>query len=87
LPRWNTDIREHGFVVDPPGFLLDRGSTISMLAQFCPGIKPSSVWGLNDPLTASTRPTRWKAVFDAAGPAFTGSVPSSTAVSGRGGGG
>jgi len=108
LPRWNTHNRQCTVVVDPPGFLLDRGSTISMLAQFCPGIKPSYVWGPNDPLTASRRPTRCKAVFDVArpfrchgddatmgrckavfdvaGPAFTGSVPTSTAVSGRGGG-
>jgi hypothetical protein len=108
--------------------LLDRGSTISMLAPSCPGIKPSSVRGANwraqrglahrvstsappgqmtsrawqkapramsvnlsaawpnGALNAARRSTRWKAVFDVAGPAFIGSVPTSTAVSGRGGG-
>jgi len=47
FPRWNTHNRQCTVVVDPPRFLLDRGSTISMLAQSCPGIKPSSVWGAN----------------------------------------
>lgn len=41
----------------------------------------------NGALNAARRPTRWKAVFDVAGPTFIGSVPTSTAVSCRGGGG
>jgi len=50
FPRWNTHNRQCTVVVDPPRFLLDRGSTISMLAPSCPGIKLSSVWG-----------TKWRA--------------------------
>jgi len=49
FPRWNTHNRQCTVVVDPPRFLLDRGSTISMLAQSSPGIKPSSVWGTKWP--------------------------------------
>ena len=46
------------------------------------GVNLSAAWS-NGALNAARRPTRWKAVFDVARPAFTGSVPTSTAVSGR----